>query len=220
MKFRPTRAANAHKAAKVPVPTSAPVLTRYKGAIAWLVATGCAATAAFAASAWASVQLGFTLAILAIVGSALLKLAAPQLQVRAAEKRIAAIKAKQATSRVPSARPGDTLITDPVANPVDVGQLRASDGFAFMHMGPPEVIDLDLTRQHGNRSRGALDVNALEVQKGQALEKAIELEDGGAIERAIVQYEKAIVLARQLGKDDEAISFENRVAQLKQENGM
>jgi hypothetical protein len=147
----------------------------------------------------------------------LLKLAMPTLKARAGDKRIATIKAMQGSPGAPSTKVDVGRASDPVSHPVDASQLKATDGFALMHMGPPEVIDLDLTRRRDTRGKAAIDGPALDDQKNLAVAMAIELEDSGAIDKAIVQYGKALALARQLGRDDEAISFENRISQLKQE---
>ncbi|NMC06397.1 MAG: hypothetical protein GYA24_14365 [Candidatus Lokiarchaeota archaeon] len=161
--------------------------------------------------------IGVAITIAALISSLLLKLSLFKMRARAEEKRIAVVKTMQTTSRVATARPGSGRADDPVSNPVDASQLKATDGFALVHMGPPELIDLDLSRKKDSRGRPTIDTSALEDQRDEVVAKAIEFEDRGAIDKAIAQYEKAVLLARQIGNDAEVASYQNRIAQLKQE---
>ncbi|MEX2684815.1 MAG: hypothetical protein Q6373_024795, partial [Candidatus Sigynarchaeota archaeon] len=152
-----------------------------------------------------------------VITAVLLKLATPYLRVRAEDKKIAKIKTMQGKSRVPSTPAASSQAIESVFHPIDASQLKPTDGFVLMHMSPPEVIDLDLSRRREKRTKVELDGHTLEDQKNEALAKAVEFDDNGAVEKAIAEYKKASVLARQLGRDDEATSFENRIKQLKQE---
>jgi hypothetical protein len=221
MKIRPSRAAEAPYTGKPPRQASLPIWPKHKGTIIWLAVTAGCCIAVIVAFQGIDAGIGIALAVVIAIAALILKLATPRLRARTEDKRIAAIKAKQEASRASGARGDDGLAStsEPVSHPVDASQLKATDGFALMHMGPPEVIDLDLTRGRDKRGKVPVDGPALDDQKNLAVEKAIELEDSGAIDKAIVQYGKALALARQLGRDDEAISFENRIKQLKQEKG-
>jgi hypothetical protein len=206
-------------AGKAPSRAARPAWRKYKGTLAWFAVTAGICVAILIAFQGFSVDIGIALAVVTAIAALLLKLAMPRLKARSDDKRIATIKARHETSRIPSPTAGSGPIDAFVSHPVDASQLKATDGFALMHMGPPEVIDLDLSRKRDGRGRITIDSTMLIERLNQAISNAIELEDNGAVDRAILQYEKALELARQLGRDDEALSYENRINQLKQEKG-
>ncbi len=216
MKIRLSKGA---KGSSLPKGAALPFWSKQKGTIIWLTATAgiCIAILVISQSIPGGATTGIGLAILGAITSVLLKLATPYLKARAGDKKIAKIKAMQGASRVPSAKAEAGRVNAPVSYPVDTSQLKATDSFAVMHMGPPEIIDLDLSRRHDKRGKVAIDGPAIDDQKNQAVAKAIELEDSGAVDKAIAEYTRAVALARQLGRDDEVASFENRIRQLKQE---
>ncbi|MBN2153706.1 MAG: hypothetical protein JW839_19775 [Candidatus Lokiarchaeota archaeon] len=212
-----TRQPDANKAARPPGRTLARAWARHKGTVVWASLTACGCVAVAVVFQWVDGGdvIGIALAVSAAIVSIILKLATPYLKARSGDKRIAMIKAMQGPAVVPGPPAAGGLIGAPPPRPVDTGQLKAAEGFALMHMGPPEVIDLDLSRQRGSRGRAA--GAGLVEQKEKAVAKAMELEDRGALDKAIAEYKKALALSRQLGLDDEAISFENRIQQLERE---
>ncbi len=216
-----SRSPKAAKAASSPKRSPLQVWQKHKGTIIWLALTaGICIVMPIAFQGLANgMVIGIALAVVAAIASLFIKLAVPYLRARAGDKKIAKIKAMQEASRAPGARAEDgrASTSEPVSHPIDASQLKATDGFALMHMGPPEVIDLDLTRRRNNRGKMAVDGPAMDDQKNQTVAKAMELEDSGVIDKAIVEYKKASALARQLGRDDEATSFDNRIRQLEQE---
>ncbi len=218
---RTAKAAKAANAAKTPTQASMPAWRRYKGAIIWVAVTAGCCIAPLVAFQGVNASIGIALAIVIVIAALLLKLAIPRMKTREGEKRIATIKTREGVSRAQTARveAGQASNSNQVSHPVDAIQLKATDGFALMHMGPPEVIDLDLTRRRDKRGKVAIDGPALDDQRNIAVAKAIELEDSGAIDKAILQYARALALARQLGRDDDAASYENRINQLKKERG-
>nr|MDO8087223.1 hypothetical protein [Candidatus Sigynarchaeum springense] len=213
------RQSKAAKAAKVPKHALPQVWPKHKGTIIWLALTAsiCIVIIVTFQGITNSPAIGIVLAVLIAIAAVLLKLAMPYLKVRAGDKKIARIKAMQGTARAPRTPAVSGRASESMSHPVDASQLKATDGFALMHMGPPEVIDLDLSRHRDKRSKMNDDGPALDDQKNKAVAKAIELEDSGAVDKAIAEYKKASALARQLGREDEVTSFENRIKQLKQE---
>ena len=156
----------------------------------------------------------------------------PRVKAHQEEKKIAIIKAKQDAGHPGKVR----LETDAEQDVTDTGELAATSGLAFMHMGPPEIIDIDLSRKP-RRARQATasgstaapapqavpapksEMKATEPvdEKFTAIAKAADLEAKGDLAGAIEQYEIAIERARKDNLDDEVFVFIEKIDELKKE---